>query len=136
MIWQVKLKIFKDIISKGGIVKAIPVPNTFSKPRSFFDNLNNWAISEGASGLAYITLEKEGEKPIGKGPIAKFFSDKAIQELLNVCKLTEKDSAFFICNNSSEANKFAGIARQKIGNELNLIDEKTLCATIIAKLLE
>ena len=122
---EVNLKIFKEKIMKGDIVKVIPVPNTFSKPRSFFDNLNNWAISEGASGMAYITFEKSNEKIIGKGPIAKFFSDKAIQELLNVCKLTEKDSAFFICNNSSEANKFAGIARQKIGNELNLIDEKT-----------
>ena len=55
---DVNLKIFKDLIAKGGIVKAIPVPNTVSKPRSFFDGLNNWAISEGASGLAYITFEK------------------------------------------------------------------------------
>ena len=55
---DVKLKIFKDIIAKGGIVKAIPVPGTSSKPRSFFDGLNNWAISEGASGLAYINFEK------------------------------------------------------------------------------
>ncbi len=122
---EVKLKIFKDIISKGGIVKAIPVPNTFSKPRSFFDNLNNWAISEGASGLAYITLEKEGEKPIGKGPIAKFFSDNAILELLKKCKITEKDSVFFVCNKEKEAIKFSGIARQKIGEELKLIDEKS-----------
>ena len=81
---------------KGDIVKVIPVPNTFSKPRSFFDNLNNWAISEGASGMAYITFEKSNEKIIGKGPIAKFFSDKAIQELLNVCKLTEKDLLFYL----------------------------------------
>ena len=75
---DVKLKIFKDIIEKGGIVKAIPAPNTFSKPRSFFDGLNNWAISEGANGLAYITFEKASNKIIGKGPIAKFFSEKAI----------------------------------------------------------
>ena len=73
---DVKLKIFKEIISKGGVVKAIPVPNTISKPRSFFDGLNNWAISEGASGLAYITFEKNNDKISGKGPISKFFSDK------------------------------------------------------------
>ena len=73
---EVKLKIFKDIIQKKGIVKAIPVKNTSSKPRSFFDNLNNWAISEGASGLAYITFEKNKDKIFGKGPISKFFSEK------------------------------------------------------------
>ena len=122
---EVKLKIFKDIISKGGIVKAIPVKNTQSKPRSFFDNLNNWAITEGASGLAYITFEKSNEKVTGKGPVAKFFSDKSISELLKACKINEKDSVFFVCNKESEANKFAGIARQKIAEELNLIDNSS-----------
>tara|TARA_Y100001970_G_C14234823_1_gene861139 strand:- start:271 stop:2064 length:1794 start_codon:yes stop_codon:yes gene_type:complete len=121
---EVTLKIFKDKVMKGDIVKVIPVPDTISKPRSFFDNLNNWAISEGASGMAYITFEKSNKKIIGKGPIAKFFSDNAIKELLKICKLTERDSAFFICNNPSEANKFAGVARQKIGTDLGLIDEK------------
>ena len=122
---DVKLKIFQDIIAKGGVVKAIPAFNTSSKPRSFFDGLNNWAISEGASGLAYITFEKKQNKIVGKGPIAKFFSDKAITELIKNCKINEKDSVFFVCNKEKEATKFSGIARQKIGEELKLIDEKS-----------
>ena len=122
---SVKLKIFKDIIAKGGVVKAIPVPNTFLKPRSFFDGLNNWAISEGASGLAYITFEKIKNKIVGKGPIAKFFSEKSILDLMKNCKISEKDSVFFVCNKEKEATKFSGIARQKIANELKLIDEKS-----------
>ena len=122
---EVKLKIFKDIIAKGGIVKAIPVSNTLSKPRSFFDGLNNWAISEGASGLAYITFEKVKNKIIGKGPIAKFFSESAVLELIKNCKITEKDSVFFVCNKEKEATRFSGIARQKIAEELKLIDEKS-----------
>ena len=119
---EVNLKIFKDLISKGGIVKAIPAPNTLSKPRSFFDSLNNWAIKEGASGLAYITFEKSGDKINGKGPIAKFFAEKSISELLKKCKISEKDSVFFVCNKENEANNFAGIARQKIAEELKIID--------------
>ncbi len=119
---EVNLKIFKDIISKGGIVKAIPAPNTLSKPRSFFDSLNNWAIKEGASGLAYITFEKSGEKINGKGPIAKFFAEKSISKLFKKCKISEKDSVFFVCNKENEANNFAGIARQKIAEELKIID--------------
>ena len=122
---EVKLKIFKDIIAKGGVVKAIPVPNTISKPRSFFDGLNNWAISEGASGLAYITFESVKNKIVGKGPIAKFFSESAILEIIKNCKITEKDSIFFVCNKEKEAVKFSGIARQKIAEELKLIDEKS-----------
>ena len=122
---EVKLKIFKDIISKGGIVKAIPVPNTFSKPRSFFDGLNNWAISEGASGLAYITFEKENNKINGKGPIAKFFSEKAIKELIKISNIDEKGSVFFVCNKEKEATTFAGTVRQKIAEELRLINDKS-----------
>jgi len=121
---EVKLKIFKDIIEKKGIVKGIPVKNTASQPRSFFDNLNNWAIAEGASGLAYITFEKNKNKVIGKGPISKFFSEKAILDLMKLCNISEKDSIFFVCNQPSEANRFAGVARQKIAEELKLIDKK------------
>ncbi len=122
---DVKLKIFKEIIKKGGIVKAIPAKNTETKPRSFFDNLNNWAIAEGASGLAYITFEKSNEKIIGKGPVAKFFSEKSISELLKECNIDEKGSVFFVCNKEPEASKFAGIARQKIGEELKLVDNSS-----------
>ncbi len=121
---EVNLKIFKEIIKKKGIVKAIPVKNTSSKPRSFFDNLNNWAIAEGASGLAYITFEENNGKFIGKGPISKFFSESAISNLIKNCKLTSKDSVFFVCNNKEEATRFGGIARQKIAEELNIIDNK------------
>ena len=126
---EVKLKIFKEIIEKKGVVKAIPVKNTLSKPRSFFDNLNNWAISEGANGLAYINFEKKNNKIAGKGPIAKFFSEKAILELLKICDINEKDSVFFVCNQVSEAIKFSGVVRQKIAEELDLIDKKkfTFC---------
>ncbi len=120
---EVSLKIFKDIIKKGGVVKAIPAPNTNSKPRSFFDNLNNWAISEGSSGMAYMTFEKSKGKVSGKGPIAKFFSNKSVAELIKVCKISEKDSVFFVCNNTEEALKLSSVARQKIASELNLIDK-------------
>ena len=121
---DVKLKIFKEIIKNNGVVKAIPTKDTSSKPRSFFDNLNNWAISEGASGLAYITFEKDKNEVIGKGPIAKFFSSEALKNLFKKCKVNEKGSIFFVANKVDEANKFAGIARQKIAEELNIIDKK------------
>ena len=122
---EVGLKIFKEIISKGGIVKAIPVSDTHTKPRSFFDGLNNWAISEGASGLAYITFEKDGSKIVGKGPIAKFFSEQALIKLLKLCKINEKDSIFFVCNKEKEAINFSGIVRQKIAEDLKIIDSNS-----------
>ncbi len=121
---DVKLDIFKKSIAKGAIVRAIPAPNTSSKPRSFFDEYNNWAKEEGAKGLGYIALEKAKGKLFGKGPIAKLFSEKAINELIKVCNLKENDSVFFSCDTKNNVEKISGLARQKLGHELNLIDSK------------
>tara|TARA_Y100000758_G_scaffold299290_1_gene261702 strand:- start:232 stop:1422 length:1191 start_codon:yes stop_codon:yes gene_type:complete len=119
---DVKLDIFKKLIAKGSIVRAIPSPKTSLKSRSFFDEFNNWAIEEGAKGLGYITFEKKDEKIIGKGPIAKFFSEKAIAELIKICNLKENDSVFFSCDTRKNAERISGLVRQKLGQELNLID--------------
>jgi aspartyl-tRNA synthetase len=122
---DVKLDIFKKLIAEGSIVRAIPAPKTSSKPRSFFDNFNNWAKEEGAKGLGYITLEKDKEKFIGKGPIAKFFSENSINELAKLCKLKDKDSVFFSCDSKRNVEKISGLTRQKLGKELNLIDNNS-----------
>ncbi len=122
---DVKLDIFKKLIKKGGIVRAIPAPQTSSKPRSFFDAYNNWAKDEGGKGLGYIILEKNNGKLVGKGPIAKFFSEKSISELVKVCNLKENDSVFFSSDKIKEAERISGMARQKLGKELNLIDTNT-----------
>ena len=121
---DVKLDIFKKLIEKGGIVRAISAPNTSSKPRSFFDGYNNWAKEEGAKGLGYIVLEKNNGKLIGKGPIGKFFSEKAISELAKICKLKDKDAVFFSSDKIKEVERISGIVRQKLGKELNLVDSK------------
>jgi aspartyl-tRNA synthetase len=122
---DVKLDIFKKLIAEGSIVRAIPAPKTSSKPRSFFDNFNSWAKEEGAKGLGYITLEKDKEKFIGKGPIAKFFSENSINELAKLCKLKDKDSVFFSCDSKRNVEKISGLTRQKLGKELNLIDNNS-----------
>ncbi len=121
---DVKLDIFKKLVEKGGVVRAIPAPNTSSKPRSFFDGYNNWAKEEGAKGLGYIILEKNNGKLIGKGPLGKFFSEKAISELVKICKLKEKDSVFFSADKVKDSERISGAARQKLGKELNLINDK------------
>ena len=119
---DVKLDIFKKLIDKDAVVRAIPAPNTSSKPRSFFDEYNAWAKAEGGKGLGYIILEKNGNKLVGKGPIGKFFSEDAISELVKVCNLKENDAVFFSCDKVKNAEKISGYVRQKLGNELNLID--------------
>ena len=120
---EVKLEIFKKQIKKNSIVRAIPVKNVKDKPRSFFDNLNEWAKSEGAGGLAYISLVKSKESFKAFGPIGKYFSEKALNELMKKCNITGGDSLFFICDKQKIAEKISGLSREKIARELKLIDE-------------
>ena len=68
---DVKFEIFKQLVKDGSVVRAIVTKNTKDKARSFFDNIDKWAKDQGASGLAYFTLEKN-DKISGKGPVGKF----------------------------------------------------------------
>ena len=56
---DVKFDIFKKLVKSGSIVRGIVTKNTKDKPRSFFDNIDRWAKEQGASGLAYFTIERD-----------------------------------------------------------------------------
>ena len=120
---DIKLNIFKKQINKGAIVRAIPAPNTFKKPRSFYDSINEWAKTEGANGLAYLSIIKIKDKLAGSGPIAKFFSDNGINNIAKACNLKDGDAVFFSCEKKQIAEKISGLARQKIAEDLNLIQK-------------
>ena len=67
------------MVKSGSKVRAIITKQTKDKPRSFFDNIDKWAKEQGASGLAYFTIEKD--KVIkGKGPVGKFFSEDFLKK--------------------------------------------------------
>ena len=110
-------KIFSNQIEKGSIVKGIIVNNTAGKPRSFFDKLNSWSREEGAAGLGYIAYSDNNFK----GPIAKNLSNDQLQSL----KLKDNDSIFFISDKLKQAQIFSGKVRDKIGNDLDLLNKNS-----------
>ena len=122
---EVKFEIFKKLIKQGSLVRAIKTTKTSKQPRSFFDGIDKWAKEQGASGLAYLTIENNNNVLSGKGPIGKLFSETAIKELMKLCEAEVGDSIFFACGKKSEVEKLSAIARDKIANELKLIDENT-----------
>jgi len=122
---EIKFEIFKKLIKQGSLVRAIKTTKTSEQPRSFFDGIDKWAKEQGASGLAYLTIENNNNVLSGKGPIGKLFSETAIKELMKLCEAEVGDSIFFACGKKSEVEKLSAIARDKIANELKLIDENT-----------
>jgi len=119
---DVKFDIFKKLVKSGSIVRAILTRNTKDKPRSFFDSIDNWAKDQGASGLAYFTFEKD-KNITAKGPVGKFFSEESLKEIMKITGARSGDSIFFACNNENEVLKLISSARDKIANDLNLIDQ-------------
>ena len=121
---KVEFSAFKKIIEEGGEVIGIPAPDSSQKPRSFFDNLNNWARKEmNAAGLGYIVFDKSSSGVEGKGPIAKFIPSEIQEMILNKAGLKAGDSIFFACAKGKEVYDIAAAARDKIAIDLDLIEK-------------
>jgi aspartyl-tRNA synthetase len=111
--------LFERIVGDGGVVRAIPAPKTAEKSRKFFDDMNEWARSEGHAGLGYVT-RKGGE--FG-GPIAKNHGAEAMQKLYDTIGLGPDDGCFFAAGKEAQVVKLAGAARTQVGQQLALIDD-------------
>ncbi|MDC1280165.1 aspartate--tRNA ligase [Pelagibacteraceae bacterium] len=121
---DVTFEIFKKLVKSGSKVRSIVTKNTKDKPRSFFDNIDRWAKEQGASGLAYFTIESE-KNIYAKGPVGKFFSEKALEEIMKITGAEIGDSIFFACGKINDVEKITCLARDKIAKDLDLIDENS-----------
>ncbi|MCW2366162.1 aspartyl-tRNA synthetase [Sphingobium sp. B7D2B] len=111
--------IFASIVESGGVIRAIPAPGAGAGSRKFFDEMNNWSRSEGFSGLGYINI-KDGEPG---GPIAKNHGPEATAKLIEALGLGPNDGVFFAAGKEAQAAKLAGLARIRVGEQLDLIDK-------------
>ena len=110
--------IFANAIEQGAVVRAVPAPNSADKPRSWFDKLGDYAVKElGLGGLGYIVFADEA-----KGPVAKKLDAERIAKLREISG--DNSSLFFICDKEEVAAKAAGKLRNKLGEDLGLIDPK------------
>ena len=100
---DVKFDILKSLYRK--VLKLdVLLQKTQKTNQEAFDNIDKWAKEQGASGLAYFTLEKTN-KISGKGPVGKFFGEDSLKELMNSYKMEIGDSLFMACGNESEIEK-------------------------------
>ena len=119
---DVTFNIFKKLVKSGSNVRCIVTKNTKDKPRSFFDNIDKWAKDQGASGLAYFTIEKDKDV-YAKGPVGKFFSKESLEEIMRETKANVGDSVFLACNKKIELERITSLARNKIAEDLDLIEQ-------------
>ena len=112
--------LFARNVEKGSVVRAIPAPGAASKPRSFFDKLNDWARDEGAGGLGYIVFGEDGEV---KGPIGKNLEGDRTAKIKSATGSVDGDAVFFVCGPQKDAEKFGAVARERICDEIELRED-------------
>ncbi|MER5178708.1 aspartate--tRNA ligase [Streptomyces sp. NPDC002896] len=92
----------------GKHVRALPVPDTASQPRKFFDQLGDYAVEQGAKGLAWVRVAEDGSLT---GPIAKFLTEENVKVLTERLGLEPGHAVFFGAGEFDEVSKIMGAVR-------------------------
>jgi aspartyl-tRNA synthetase len=121
-------KVFAGMIAKDPKVRVWAIPAPKGGSRAFCDRMNAWAQGEGQPGLAYIFWRApDGDKAedTGAGPVAKNIGTDRTAAIREQMGLNVGDAVFFAAGDPANFYKFAGSARDRIGQELKLIDENS-----------
>lgn len=110
--------VYDNFAKEGKTIRGLVVPNTASKPRSFFDKLDGFAKEEGMGGMAYVAFASDGNKGI-----AKLFSQEKLAELKTTFGIKDGDSILFMVGEETKVSKFAGRVRTKVATELDLVEK-------------
>lgn len=121
-----EFKVFNDIIDKGGIVKAINVKGDAGIPRRELDGLVNFVAIYGAKGLAWMQIQPDGSV---KSPIAKFFSEEYLANILKTAEAEPGDLLLFVADKPSVVAAALGALRIEMAKRSGLIDENKLAFT-------
>ena len=121
-----EFKVFNDIIDKGGIVKAINVKDDAGIPRRELDGLVNFVAIYGAKGLAWMQIQPDGSV---KSPIAKFFSEEYLANILKTAEAEPGDLLLFVADKPSVVAAALGALRIEMAKRRGLIDENKLAFT-------
>ncbi|MBQ0962749.1 MULTISPECIES: aspartate--tRNA ligase [Streptomyces] len=104
----------------GKHVRALPVPDVSAQPRKFFDQLGDYAVSQGAKGLAWVRVGEDGKL---SGPIAKFLTEENVAELTKRLSLAPGHAVFFGAGEFDEVSKIMGAVRVEAAQRAGHFEE-------------
>ncbi|RST87385.1 aspartate--tRNA ligase [Aquibium carbonis] len=115
-------KVFANILANDPKAEVWAIPARTGGSRAFCDRMNAWAQQQGQPGLGYIFWRKEGEAIEGAGPLAKNIGPERTEAVRTQLGLGDGDACFFVAGDPQKFYRFAGEARTRAGEELNLVD--------------
>ncbi|MFG2652832.1 aspartate--tRNA ligase [Streptomyces sp. NPDC048436] len=104
----------------GKHVRALPVPDTASQSRKFFDGLGDYAMEQGAKGLAWVRVAEDGSLT---GPIAKFLTEANVEELTKRLSLAPGHAVFFGAGEFDEVSKIMSAVRVEAAKRAGHFEE-------------
>ena len=116
-------KVFNQVIENGGVVKAINVKGYANIPRRECDSLVDFVGIYGAKGLAWMQIQEDGSV---KSPIAKFFSEEQLANILATAQAEAGDLVMFIADKPAVVAQALGALRIEMAKRRNLIDNDAL----------
>lgn len=116
-------KVFNQVIENGGVVKAINVKGYANIPRRECDSLVDFVGIYGAKGLAWMQIQEDGSV---KSPIAKFFSEEQLANILATAQAEAGDLVMFIADKPAVVAQALGALRIEMAKRRNLIDNNAL----------
>ncbi len=105
---------------RGKIVRAIRVPGASKQSKSWFRDMEKYALSIGMKGLGYISVKDDMTY---KGPIDKFMTEEQKKEIAELADLAPGDVLYFISDEPDMVAKYAGQIRTEVAKRLGLIEE-------------
>ncbi|OWZ83618.1 aspartate--tRNA ligase [Natranaerobius trueperi] len=114
-----EFKVFREAVQKNGQVKGITVPKGKNFSRKELDELTDFVKNFGAKGLAWMIIEENEVK----SPIAKFFSDEEMNQIINVMEAKTGDALLFVADEKDVVADSLSSLRLHLARQLDLIPE-------------
>ncbi len=115
-----QLKIFQEVVKKGGRVMAVNAKGCGSYSRGQVDELTEFVKTYGAKGLANFKVEALSLS----SQIDKYFSKEQLGAIKDALRGEDGDMIFMVADMPKAAYDSMSCLRKFLGKKLGLIDEK------------
>lgn len=110
--------VFNNAIENGGIIAGIKSEKN-EITRKKIDEYQEFVKKNGMGGMAYIKINSDGSI---SSPIAKFFDEPQLKEIINYIDADKSDTIFILSGEKKKTLLALGQLRLKIAEDFNLID--------------
>jgi len=122
-----RFRVFSETVKSGGQVKSICLKDGAKISNTEINRLAEFAIEQGAKGLAWLKVIDTGPLPELESPIKKFFTDEELKKIVEKTKSVPNDIIFFVADKINVANNVLGTLRLHLAEKFDIIkDKKTM----------